>query len=144
MRTDSNYGGAISYEPNSYGQWQQQADAAEPPLDLFGPMDAWDPADDPTDDTFYQPGDLYRLMEEHQRAALISNTAADMNGTTENIQLRHAAHCFKADPEYGTRLATALGLDQARVEEIAAMSHEERMAATGQNVPARKKGGEVK
>ena len=33
------------------------------------------PADGPTDDPFYQPGDLYRLMEEPQRAALIGNTA---------------------------------------------------------------------
>ena len=111
MRTDGNFGGAIGYEPNSYGQWQQQADAAEPPLDLFGPMDAWDPADDPTDDTFYQPGDLYRLMGEDQRAALIDNTARNMDGVTENIRLRHAAHCYKADPEYGDRLAAALVVD---------------------------------
>ena len=144
MRTDGNFGGAIGYEPNSYGQWQQQADAAEPPLDLFGPMDAWDPADDPTDDTFYQPGDLYRLMEEPQRAALIGNTARNMEGVTENIRLRHAAHCYKADPEYGDRLAEALGVDAVRVHELAQMTHEERMAATGQQVPARKKGGEVR
>ena len=144
MRTDGNFGGAIGYEPNSYGQWQQQADAAEPPLDLFGPMDAWDPADDPTDDTFYQPGDLYRLMEEPQRAALIGNTARNMEGVTENIRLRHAAHCYKADPEYGDRLAEALGVDAVRVHELAQMTHEERMAATGQQVPTRKKGGEVR
>ena len=144
MRTDGNFGGTIGYEPNSYGQWQQQADAAEPPLDLFGPMDAWDPADDPTDDTFYQPGDLYRLMGEDQRAALIDNTARNMDGVTENIRLRHAAHCYKADPEYGDRLAAALVVDVERVHELAAMTHEERMAATGQQVPARKIGGEVR
>ena len=144
MRTDGNFGSTIGYEPNSYGQWQQQADAAEPPLDLFGPMDAWDPADDPTDDTFYQPGDLYRLMGEDQRAALIDNTARNMDGVTENIRLRHAAHCYKADPEYGDRLAAALVVDVERVHELAAMTHEERMAATGQQVPARKIGGEVR
>ena len=144
MRTDGNFGGTIGYEPNSYGQWQQQADAAEPPLDLFGPMDAWDPKDDPTDDTFYQPGDLYRLMTEDKRALLVSNTAADIAPCTDNIKLRHAAHCYKADPEYGTRLAEALGLSVDRVIELAGMSHEERMAATGQNVPALKKGGAMK
>ena len=83
-------------------------------------------------------------MEEPQRAVLIANTAADMNGVTENIRLRHAAHCYKADPEYGDRLADALGVDVARVHELAAMTHEERMAATGQQVPARKKGGEAR
>ena len=141
MRVDGNFGGTIGYEPNSYSQWQQQPAVAEPPLDLFGPADAWDPADDPTDDTFYQPGDLYRLMSEEQRAVLVANTAADMAGVTENIRLRHAAHCYKADPEYGDRLADALGADAARVHELAAMSHEERMAATGLSVPGHKAGG---
>ena len=50
----------------------------------------------------------------------------------------------KADPEYGDRLAEALGVDANRVHELAQMTHEERMAATGQQVPARKKGGEVR
>ena len=83
-------------------------------------------------------------MEEPQRAALIANTAADIAPVTDNIKYRHAAHCWKADAEYGTRLAEALGLDIARVQELAAMTHEERMAATGQQVPARKKGGAAK
>ena len=144
MRTDGNFGATIGYEPNSYGQWQQQAEAAEPPLDLFGPMDAWDPKDDPTDDTFYQPGDLYRLMTEDKRALLISNTAADIAPVTENIKLRHAAHCYKADPEYGTCLAEALDLSVDEVVRLAAMTHEERMAATGQDVPAAKKGGAIR
>ena len=83
-------------------------------------------------------------MGEDQRAALIDNTARNMDGVTENIRLRHAAHCYKADPEYGDRLAAALVVDVERVHELAAMTHEERMAATGQQVPARKIGGEVR
>ncbi|MEG0620097.1 MAG: catalase-related domain-containing protein, partial [Raoultibacter sp.] len=144
MRTDGNFGETIGYEPNSYGQWQQQSEAAEPPLDLFGPMDAWDPKDDPTDDCFYQPGDLYRLMEEDKKAVLIANTAADIAPVTENIKLRHAAHCYKADVDYGTRLAEAMGVDAAKVAQLAELSHEELMAATSQQVPAAKKGGAVK
>ena len=80
-------------------------------------------------------------MTEDKRALLISNTAADIAPVTENIKLRHAAHCYKADPEYGTRLAEALGLSIDEVVRLAGMSHEERMAATGQSVPARKAGG---
>ena len=83
-------------------------------------------------------------MEEPQRAALIGNTARNMEGVTENIRLRHAAHCYKADPEYGDRLAEVLGVDAVRVHELAQMTHEERMAATGLQVPTRKKGGEVR
>lgn len=107
-------------------------------------MDAWDPADDPTDDTFYQPGDLYRLMGEDQRAALIDNTARNMDGVTENIRLRHAAHCYKADPEYGDRLAAALVVDVERVHELAC---DDSRRAHGRHRPAgsrRKIGGEVR
>ena len=142
MRVDGNCGAAIAYEPNSHGMWAQQAEAAEPPLDLFGPMDAWDPKDDPTDDPFRQPGDLYRLMNEEQRQALVDNTATDMRGVTDNIRLRHAAHCYRADKEYGTRLAKALGLNPETVECLAGLSHVELMQATGQTVPPAKKGGE--
>ena len=64
---------------------------------------------------------------------------------TENIRLRHAAHCYKADPEYGRSFGRSRWVvDVERVHELAAMTHEERMAATGQQVPARKIGGEVR
>ena len=32
MRVDGNYGSTLGYEPNSYGEWQEQPDFAEPPL----------------------------------------------------------------------------------------------------------------
>lgn len=141
MRTDGNFGATIGYEPNSYDAWNQQSHAAEPPLDLFGPADAWDPKDDAEDDTFYQPGNLYRLMTEPQRAALIANTATDIAAASENVKKRHAAHCCKADEEYGMRLAEALGLSASEIRNLAKMSHDDLMAATGQKVPPRKPGG---
>ena len=30
--SDGNHGSTLGYEPNSYGEWQQQPDFAEPPL----------------------------------------------------------------------------------------------------------------
>ena len=39
MRFDSNGGGDPGYEPNSYGEWQQQPETAEPPLSLEGAAD---------------------------------------------------------------------------------------------------------
>lgn len=143
MRVDGNYGPTINYEPNSEGQWREQARYAEPPLDIVGPADAWDPKEDPFDDVFYQPGDLYRLMSEEEKQALISNTAEDSGPAGENIQYRHAAHCYKADPDYGLRLTHALGLSEQRIKELADMTHEERMLATGQDVPVRKPGGKT-
>ena len=139
MRVDGNYGATINYEPNSHGQWRQQPEAAEPPLDLFGPVDAWNPTeDDATDDVFKQPGDLWRLLEPDKKELLIKNTASDMEPCTENVKYRHAAHCAKADPEYGRCLAEALGIDPARVSELAQLGYRELMAATGQDVPGHK------
>src|SRR6202790_110252 len=36
MRVDGNSAGAISYEPNRHGEWQEQPDFAEPPLAIDG------------------------------------------------------------------------------------------------------------
>ncbi|MBP3512416.1 MAG: catalase [Prevotella sp.] len=130
MRTDCNKGSATGYAPNSEGQWQEQPQYSPVPMETTGSADHYNPADDPADDCFRQPGDLYRLMTEDKRALLISNTAADMASVTDNVRYRHAAHCYLAEPEYGIRLAHALGLDLERVRQLAAMSEEERLAAT--------------
>jgi hypothetical protein len=34
MRVDGNMGGAIPYDPNSYGEWREQPEFAEPPLSI--------------------------------------------------------------------------------------------------------------
>jgi catalase len=130
MRTDGNYGSTKSYEPNSLGLWAEQPQYAEPHLALDGAMGRYDPRADVTDDCFYQPGDLFRLMGPKEKAALISNTAADMAPVTENIKYRHAAHCYLADPSYGTMLAEAMGLDVKKVVELSKLDHKGLMEAT--------------
>ncbi|MDR0853138.1 MAG: catalase [Clostridiales Family XIII bacterium] len=130
MRVDGNYGATIGYEPNSYGEWADSKDTAEPPLEIQGLYQAYEPKDDPTDDCFQQPCDLYRLMTEDKRAILIDNTARNIDGVTENIRLRHAAHCYLADPEYGTRIAKAISVDLDEVVRLSKLSHDERMKAT--------------
>ena len=40
MRVDGNYGATLGYEPNSYGEWQEQPEFGEPPLKLEGAADA--------------------------------------------------------------------------------------------------------
>lgn len=130
MRVDGNYGSTLHYQPNSYGVWDDQPNYAEPPLELAGAMDAYEPRDSMTDNTFYQPGDLYRLIDEDKKEILITNTANNIAMTTENIKLRHAAHCYLADEDYGTRLAKAMDVDFERVVELSKMAHDERMKAT--------------
>ena len=70
MRVDGNYGSTLGYEPNSYGEWQQQPEFAEPPLALEGAADHWNFRED-DDDYYTQPGMLFRLMSPEQQAAAL-------------------------------------------------------------------------
>lgn len=130
MRVDGNHGATLGYQPNSYQEWEEQPEFREPPLEVQGAMDSYEPKDDQTDNCFYQAGDLFRLMSESQKQVLIENTARNMAGTTDNIRYRHAAHCYLADPDYGTRLAKALELDVEEVVKLSKLSHGELMQAT--------------
>ncbi|MEL7608901.1 MAG: catalase [Bacillota bacterium] len=132
MRVDGNYGAMKHYQPNSFGEWAEQPEYKEPPLEIRGAMDSYEPKADQTDNCFYQAGDLYRLITEDKKALLIENTARNMTGVTDNVRLRHAAHCYLADKDYGTRLAKALGVDLGEVVRLAGMTHDERMKATMQ------------
>ena len=108
MRVDGNHGGTLGYEPNSYGQWQQQPQFAEPPLSLEGAADHWNHRED--DDYYSQPGKLFRKMTAQQQAALFANTACAMGDAPKEIKLRHIGNCMKADPAYGKGVADALGI----------------------------------
>lgn len=130
MRVDGNYGGAPAYTPNSYGVWTAQPEVMEPPLDLEGAMYHYDPKDDPTDDCFRAGGNLWRVMNEEQKQALISNTACDMDGVTTNIKYRHAAHCYLADVAYGERFAKAAELNLDKVIELAKLDNDSLNQAT--------------
>jgi len=108
MRVDGNYGSTKGYEPNSLGEWQEQPENQEPPLDLFGNADHWDHRQD-DDDYYTQAGDLFRLMSPEQQQVLFENTARSVGGADMEVQKRHVANCLKADPLYGKGVAEALG-----------------------------------
>src|SRR5690606_34510077 len=113
MRVDGNQGSRLHYEPNSYGEWQEQPDFSEPPLE--GAADGDDVrADD--GDYFTQPGDLFRLLPADEQERLFANTARAMQGAERHIMIRHARHCALADPAYGAGIARALGLTEAELK----------------------------
>ncbi|HJD43955.1 MAG TPA: catalase [Candidatus Paenalcaligenes intestinipullorum] len=112
MRVDDNFGSLPHYEPNSFGQWQQQPQYAEPPLALNGAADRWDFRQD-DDDYFSQPRALFNLMNEEQKQALFNNTAAAMGDALDFIKHRHIRNCYKCDPAYGEGVAKALGMTVA-------------------------------
>lgn len=108
VRVDGNHGSTIGYEPNSYGEWQQQPEFAEPPLDLEGAAAHWDHRED--EDYYTQPGLLFRQMSAEQQAVLFANTARSIGSATREIQIRHIGNCLKADPDYGKGVAEALSI----------------------------------
>ncbi|NLY42307.1 MAG: catalase [Desulfovibrionales bacterium] len=114
MRVDSNYGSTLGYEPNSYGQWQEQPEYAEPPLSLSGAAAHWNAREDDAD-YYTQPGKLFRLMSPEQQEVLFGNTARNMGDAPEEIKIRHIKNCLQADPAYGAGVAKALGIDMAKV-----------------------------
>jgi catalase len=114
MRVDGNHGSTLGYEPNSYGEWQQQPDFAEPPLNLEGAADHWDHREDT--DYYSQPGKLFRLMSKKQQKVLFENTARGMGDAPKEIKIRHIGNCLKADPAYGEGVAKALGISLDEVK----------------------------
>ncbi len=108
MRVDGNHGSTLGYEPNSYGEWEQQPEFSEPPLSLDGNADHWNHRDD--DDYYTQPGLLFRLMSPEQQEVLFTNTASAMGDAPDEIKILHIVNCMKADPAYGKGVADALGI----------------------------------
>jgi len=132
MRTDANAGGGPNYYPNTFGGPQPMPEAAEPPFEVAG-MAARQPYTHPNDD-FVQAGDLYRkVMTDQDRDHLIGNIVAHLGNAQKRHQLRQTALFFKADPEYGRRVAEGLGLSTQEIESLAALSQEERVKATMEN-----------
>jgi catalase len=110
----STVAGERGYEPNSYGDWRQQPEFAEPPLKISGDAAHWDYREDDAD-YFTQPGKLFRLMKPDEQARLFGNTARAMGDAPKMIKVRHIGNCLKADPAYGKGVADALGIPLSEV-----------------------------
>jgi len=115
MRVDGNHGSTLGYEPNSYGEWQEQQNYSEPPLELKGVADHWNHRED-NDDYYSQAGDLFRLMNAQQQKALFGNTARAMGDAPRDIKIRHIGNCMKADPAYGQGVAMAMDISLDEID----------------------------
>ncbi|MFA6671055.1 MAG: catalase, partial [Methanoculleus sp.] len=109
MRVNGNAGSAVGYEPNSFGEWQEQPEYREPHLEISGAAGAWNFRED-DDDYYTQPGKLFRLMSPGEQQVLFENTARAMGDAPDFIKVRHIGNCLKADPAYGKGVADALGI----------------------------------
>jgi catalase len=129
MRFDGNGGGGPNYWPNSFGGPAPDPAFVFPAVDLAGM--AARHAYTLSDVDFVQVGALYRkAMNDMDREHLVANIVGHLKGAKKRIQLRQTALFYKADAEYGERVAKGLGLDANEVKKLAAMSQEDRVKAT--------------
>ncbi|WP_226087943.1 catalase KatA [Mesobacillus sp. S13] len=108
MRFDGNGGRSVNYEPNSFGGPTEVNEHKQASFPVSGIAEnvGYD-----HNDHYTQAGDLYRLMTEEERERLVANIVAAMKPVQrDDIKLRQIGHFYKADPEYGTRIAQGLGL----------------------------------
>ena len=110
MRVDGNHGGKTSYEPNSYGAWQEQPEYRIPKTEIAGDGDNYNFRED-DDDYYSQPRKRFQAMTAEQKSRLFANTARAMGDSPEFVKRRHIDNCSKADLEYGKGVAKAMGLD---------------------------------
>jgi catalase len=97
------------YEPNTTGGPVEAPEYREPPLKISGDADRYNHRDG--NDDYRQPGDLFRLMTADQKQQLFQNIKAAMDGVPNEIIKRQLVHFYKADPEYGKGVATAVGVE---------------------------------
>jgi catalase len=114
MRFDSNGGSSVYYEPNSKGgpvESQEDKQSAFPVSGIAESV-AYD-----DNDHYTQAGDLFRLMDKDEQNRLIVTIVGAMSPVeSDEIKLRQIAHFYKAEPEFGRRVAE--GLELALPQEI--------------------------
>ncbi len=109
MRVDGNQGAKLHYEPNMFGEWQEDKSVEEPPLKLEGDGMRYDYREDDSN-YFEQPKMLFQLMTPEQKQVLFENTARAMGDAPDEVKLRHVNNCMQCDVEYGEGVKKALGL----------------------------------
>jgi catalase len=105
------YGAQPNYWPNSLpGTPSPDPSYADPAWKLGQVIvDRFDSTVD--HDDFTQVGNLYRLFDEGQRDRLTTRIAGGLSQTRHEVQMRQLCHFFRADHDYGQRVAAKLGID---------------------------------
>jgi catalase len=129
MNTGGNSGATPSYSPNTMNGVVTNAKTTEPHIPVEGTTGRY--AHNITEDDFIQAGELYRhVMTEDERTRLVDNIVQHIKHAEKRLQLRQTAHFFRADPDYGRRVALGLGLSMSEVERLAHLTLEQEAAAT--------------
>jgi catalase len=105
------YGGAPNYWPNSRENTPMpNPDYKEPAWDLGQTIvDRYDSTVD--HDDYTQAGNLFRLFDDAHRDRLARRIGGVLGQARKEVQLRQLCHFFRADEDYGRRVAERLGVD---------------------------------
>lgn len=110
-QTDGSYGAATNYWPNSIDTAPKPNPAFADPAWTLGQtvVDRFDSTQN--HDDYTQPGNLYRMFDDAHRDRLTKRIAGGLGQARKEVQLRMVCHFFRADADYGTRIAKLLGID---------------------------------
>lgn len=135
MMTGSNYGSTANYYPNSVNDHKEAKHIPDVPAIALEKAKIARYDMEVTEDDFYQAGELYRrVLSNMHKDHLISNIAGHLGGALKRIQYRQTSLFYKADEEFGVRVAEALHLDVDKVAMLAALNDEERAEATAKDM----------
>jgi len=111
MATAEDYGSRANYWPSSRpGMPEVAPEYADPAWDLGKTIvDRFDSTVD--HDDYTQPGNLYRMFDDDHRDRLATRIAGVLGQAREEVQQRQLCHFFRADEDYGRRVAQKLGVD---------------------------------
>lgn len=110
MRTDDNGKSAANYAPNSVGGPEADPKAAEAPYKVEGNVGRYDYPKVARANDYEQAGMLYRKLKPDEQNRLIENIAGHLGKARKELQKLQVEHFRRADAEYGSRVAQALGL----------------------------------
>jgi catalase len=111
LATAETYGSAPNYWPNSREGAPLPDEQFKDPAWELGKtiVDRFDSTVD--HDDFTQPGNLYRLFDEGERDRLTTRIAGVLGQARPEVQMRQLCHFFRADPDYGRRVAEKLKIE---------------------------------
>jgi catalase len=111
MATGEPYGGQPNYWPNSRERTPMPNERSTDPAWDLGQavVDRYDSTVD--HDDFTQAGNLYRMFDEGHRDRLATRIAGVLGQARQEVQMRQLCHFFRAEEDYGRRVAEKLGVD---------------------------------
>ncbi|MCA9281222.1 MAG: catalase [Phycisphaeraceae bacterium] len=115
--TAETYQSAPNYWPNTRAGTPMPDESQLDPAWNLGAavVDRYDSTQD--HDDFTQAGDLFRMFDDAHRDRLASRIAGALGQARQEVQMRQLCHFFRAEEDYGRRVARHLKIDSAAIEE---------------------------